>query len=118
MRETDKIPKQNKQKKTPLVDKNADIEHANLRTGNMHGQSCVVHVIQICASICEHIFHCSYYRTYTYNDRRYGHYQPNGYGYQYPGQKHPNQYPAGVPLGEDKFKYDPVSRQSNHLKRH
>ncbi|XP_055307526.1 neuroligin-like protein glit-1 [Sitodiplosis mosellana] len=47
------------------------------------------------------------YRTYTFNDRRYGHYQPNGYGYQYPGQKHPNQYPAGVPLGEDKFKYDP-----------
>lgn len=56
-------------------------------------------------------FFCFYFvhRTYTYNDRRYGHYQPNGYGYQYPGQKHPNQYPQGVPLGEDKFKYDPVS---------
>lgn len=31
-----------------------------------------------------------------------------GYGYQYPGQKNANQYPQGVPLGEDKFKYDPV----------
>lgn len=48
-------------------------------------------------------------RTYTYNDRRYGHYQPNGYGYQYPGQKHVGQYPQGVPLGDDKFKFDPVS---------
>lgn len=48
-------------------------------------------------------------RTYTYNDRRYGHYQPNGYGFQFPGQKQPGQYPQGVPLGEDKFKYDPVS---------
>lgn len=58
------------------------------------------------------VFFCVFfYRTYTFNDRRYGHYQPNGYGYQYPGQKHPNQYPAGVPLGEDKFKYDPVGRQ-------
>lgn len=54
-------------------------------------------------------------RTYTYNDRRYGHYQPNGYGYQFPGQKHPNQYPQGVPLGEDKFKYDPVSPPSSLL---
>lgn len=49
------------------------------------------------------------YRTYTFNDRRYGHYQPDGYGSQYPGQKQAGQYPAGVPLGEDKFKYDPVS---------
>lgn len=48
-------------------------------------------------------------RTYTFNDRRYGHYQPDGYGSQYPGQKQAGQYPAGVPLGEDKFKYDPVS---------
>lgn len=51
-------------------------------------------------------------RTYTFNDRRYGHYQPDGYGQQYPGQKHPGQYPQGVPLGEDKFKYDPVSSYS------
>lgn len=51
----------------------------------------------------------NYCRTYTYNDRRYGHYQPNGYGQQYPGQKLPGQYPDGVPLGEDKFKFDPVS---------
>lgn len=84
--------------------------HANSQTGTMHEQSCAVHVIQNCASVhsfCScFVFFC---RTYTYNDRRYGHYQPNGYGYQYPGQKHPNQYPAGVPLGEDKFKYDPVS---------
>lgn len=51
----------------------------------------------------------TFFRTYTYNDRRYGHYQPSGYGLQYPGQKLPNQYPQGVPLGEDKFRYDPVS---------
>lgn len=49
------------------------------------------------------------YRTYTHNDRRYGYYQPDGYGQQYPGQKHASQYPQGIPLGEDKFKFDPVS---------
>lgn len=49
-------------------------------------------------------------RTYIYNDRRYGMYQPNGYGQQYPGQKLPGQqYPQGVPIGDDKFKFDPVS---------
>lgn len=71
-------------------------------TGNAHERSCV---------LCEILFLCYFEfirRTYTFNDRRYGHYQPNGYGNQYPGQKHPNQYPQGVPLGEDKFKYDPV----------
>ncbi|XP_037047980.1 cholinesterase isoform X2 [Bradysia coprophila] len=52
------------------------------------------------------------YRTYTFNDRRYGHYQPDGYGSQYPGQKQAGQYPAGVPLGEDKFKYDPNNPQN------
>lgn len=50
-----------------------------------------------------------YSRTYTFNDRRYGYYQPNGYGRQYPGQNTADQYPAGSPLGEDRFKYDPVS---------
>lgn len=54
-----------------------------------------------------------FFRTYTYNDRRYGHYQPNGYGQQYPGQKLPGQYPQGVPLGEDKFKFDPVNTKNN-----
>lgn len=40
-------------------------------------------------------------------------YQPNGYGQQYPGQKLPGQqYPQGVPIGDDKFKFDPVSKLS------
>lgn len=56
-------------------------------------------------------------RTYTFNDRRYGHYQPNGFGQQYPGQKQPGQYPQGLPLGDDKFKYDPVSKQFIDFKR-
>lgn len=47
------------------------------------------------------------YRTYTFNDRRYGHYQPNGYGQRYPGQNYPGQYPQGVPQGEDRFRFDP-----------
>lgn len=45
------------------------------------------------------------YRTYSYNGRRYGHYQPNGYGVKYPGQHGP-----GGLLGGDKFNpFDPVS---------
>lgn len=48
-------------------------------------------------------------RTYTYNNRRYGSYQPNGFGQQYPGQSQPGQYPGGLPQGDDRFKYDPVS---------
>lgn len=32
------------------------------------------------------------YRTYNYNGRRYGHYQPNGYGVKYPGQIIPGQH--------------------------
>ncbi|XP_055713537.1 cholinesterase [Phlebotomus papatasi] len=49
------------------------------------------------------------YRTYTYNDRRYGYYQPAGYGHLYPGQKLPGQYPNphDTPLGDDRFKFDP-----------
>ncbi|XP_055594157.1 acetylcholinesterase isoform X2 [Uranotaenia lowii] len=47
------------------------------------------------------------YRTYTYNNRRYGYYQPNGYGQQYPGQNLPGQYPTNTALGEDRFQYDP-----------
>lgn len=51
------------------------------------------------------------YRTYSYNGRRYGHYQPNGYGVKYPGQMIPGQHvgPGGL-LGGDKFNpFDPVS---------
>uniref|UniRef100_A0A2M4BC65 Putative gliotactin n=1 Tax=Anopheles marajoara TaxID=58244 RepID=A0A2M4BC65_9DIPT len=47
------------------------------------------------------------YRTYTFNNRRYGFYQPNGYGQQYPGQNQPGQYPDNTGLGDDRFKYDP-----------
>lgn len=54
-----------------------------------------------------------FYRTYTYQDRRYGFYQPNGYGQQYPGQNKPGQYPVNVPLGDDRFKFDPVRIISN-----
>lgn len=53
------------------------------------------------------------YRTYSYNGRRYGHYQPNGYGVKYPGQIIPGQHvgPGGL-LGGDKFNpFDPVSFQ-------
>ncbi|KRG02818.1 acetylcholinesterase [Drosophila mojavensis] len=46
------------------------------------------------------------YRTYTFNDRRYGHYQPNGYGANYPGRNPPGQYPQGMP-NEDRFRFDP-----------
>lgn len=49
------------------------------------------------------------YRTYTFNDRRYGHYQPNGYGANYPGRNPPGQYPQGMP-NEDRFRFDPVSK--------
>lgn len=49
------------------------------------------------------------FRTYTFNDRRYGVYQPGGFGQQYPGQINPGQYPAGIPQGEDRFNFDPVS---------
>lgn len=59
-----------------------------------------------------------FHRTYIYNERRYGYYQPNGYGHQYPGQKQPNQYPLGVPLGEDKFKYDPVIADFLQMSQH
>lgn len=58
-----------------------------------------------------------YFRTYTFNDRRYGYYQPNGYGRQYPGQNTADQYPAGSPLGEDRFKYDPVSGKGTETRR-
>ncbi|KAL5282201.1 Gli family protein [Megaselia abdita] len=49
------------------------------------------------------------YRTYSYNGRRYGHYQPNGYGVKYPGQIIPGQHvgPGGL-LGGDKYNpFDP-----------
>ncbi|XP_044315331.1 acetylcholinesterase [Drosophila rhopaloa] len=46
------------------------------------------------------------YRTYTFNDRRYGHYQPNGFGANYPGRNAPGQYPQGMP-NEDRFRFDP-----------
>ncbi|KAH8325093.1 hypothetical protein KR074_010616 [Drosophila pseudoananassae] len=46
------------------------------------------------------------YRTYTFNDRRYGHYQPNGFGANYPGRNSPGQYPQGMP-NEDRFRFDP-----------
>jgi len=48
-------------------------------------------------------------RTYFHNNRRYGYYQPNGYGQLYPGQNQPEQYPGNTGLGDDRFKYDPVS---------
>jgi len=51
----------------------------------------------------------SLFRTYVHGNRRYGYYQPNGYG-QYPGQYQPDQYPGNTGLGDDKFKYDPVSK--------
>ncbi|EDW40004.1 GL15437 [Drosophila persimilis] len=47
------------------------------------------------------------YRTYTFNDRRYGHYQPNGFGANYPGRNPPGQYPQGMP-NEDRFRFDPT----------
>ncbi|XP_037909461.1 cholinesterase isoform X3 [Hermetia illucens] len=47
------------------------------------------------------------YSTYTFNDRRYGQYQPSGYGQKYPGQNYPNQYPKDVLQGEDRFRFDP-----------
>lgn len=75
-----------------------------------HVQCMLFNFVHVTIFLC--LFFCSH-RTYTFNDRRYGHYQPNGYGYQYPGQKNPNQYPQGVPLGEDKFKYDPVCNLKN-----
>lgn len=56
-----------------------------------------------------------YCRTYTFNDRRYGQYQPNGYGQQYPGQKTPGQYPQGFPAGEDRFKFDPVRNANKNF---
>ena len=44
------------------------------------------------------------YRTFVYNNRRYGQYQPNGYGY--PGD--PNR------IGQDpRFRYDQVSKFIN-----
>ncbi|XP_058446589.1 acetylcholinesterase isoform X1 [Malaya genurostris] len=49
------------------------------------------------------------YGTYTYNNRRYGYYQPNGYGQLYPGQNLPGQYPQNTGLGEDRFKFDPTN---------
>uniref|UniRef100_A0A182TIQ4 Secreted protein n=1 Tax=Anopheles melas TaxID=34690 RepID=A0A182TIQ4_9DIPT len=52
------------------------------------------------------------YRTYTFNNRRYGYYQPNGYGQQYPGQSLPGQYPSNTGLGDDRFKYDPCITSS------
>ncbi|KAL7040598.1 hypothetical protein ACKWTF_000454 [Chironomus riparius] len=48
------------------------------------------------------------YRTYVYGNRRYGYYQPSGYG-QYPGQYQPDQYPGNTGLGDDKFKHDPLN---------
>lgn len=50
-----------------------------------------------------------FYRTYVYGNRRYGYYQPNGYGNQYPGQYQPEQFPGNTGLGDDRFKFDPVS---------
>lgn len=50
----------------------------------------------------------NYFRTYFHNNRRYGFYQPNGYGQTYPGQNQPDQYPGNTGLGDDRFKYDPV----------
>lgn len=59
-------------------------------------------------------FHHNYnvkniFRTYIYGNRRYGYYQPNGYGSQYPGQYQPEQFPGNTGLGDDRFKIDPVS---------
>lgn len=53
------------------------------------------------------------YRTYVYGNRRYGYYQPNGYGDQYPGQYQPEQFPGNTGLGDDRFKFDPVSKFFN-----
>ncbi|XP_037823813.1 neuroligin-like protein glit-1 [Lucilia sericata] len=53
------------------------------------------------------------YRTYTFNDRRYGHYQPNGYGANYPGRNPPGQYPQGMP-NEDRFRFDPNNPNAGH----
>ncbi|XP_037958142.1 cholinesterase [Teleopsis dalmanni] len=52
------------------------------------------------------------YRTYTHNDRRYGYYQPNGYGANYPGRNSPGQYPQGMP-NEERFRFDPNNPNSN-----
>ena len=54
------------------------------------------------------MIHFSIYRTYFHNNRRYGFYQPNGYGQNFPGQNKPEQYPGNTGLGDDRFKYDPV----------
>lgn len=50
-----------------------------------------------------------FFRTYVYGNRRYGYYQPDGYGDQYPGQYKPEQFPGNTGLGDDRFKFDPVS---------
>ncbi|XP_017462921.1 PREDICTED: uncharacterized protein LOC108356299 isoform X5 [Rhagoletis zephyria] len=47
------------------------------------------------------------YRTYIFNDRRYGHYLPNGYGSNYPGRNSPGQYPQGMP-NEERFRFGPL----------
>lgn len=57
------------------------------------------------------------FRTYTFNDRRYGHYQPNGYGANYPGRNPAGQYPQGMP-NEDRFRFDPVSKKLNNKKKY
>lgn len=44
-----------------------------------------------------------------HNNRRYGFYQPFGYGQNFPGQAQPDQYPGNTGLGDDRFKLDPVS---------
>ncbi|XP_055902454.1 neuroligin-2 [Eupeodes corollae] len=51
------------------------------------------------------------YRTYLFNDRRYGHYPPNGYGSNYPGRNPPGQYPQGMP-NEPGFRFDPNNPNS------
>ncbi|XP_004531688.1 neuroligin-2 isoform X1 [Ceratitis capitata] len=53
------------------------------------------------------------YRTYIFNDRRYGHYLPNGYGTNYPGRNSPGQYPQGMP-NEDRFRFDPNNPNAAH----
>ncbi|XP_067622001.1 neuroligin-like protein glit-1 [Eurosta solidaginis] len=53
------------------------------------------------------------YRTYIFNDRRYGHYMPNGYGSRYPGRNPPGQYPQGMP-NEDRFRFDPNNPNAAH----
>lgn len=60
-------------------------------------------------NLWEFLYNC---RTYVYGNRRYGYYQPNGYGDQYPGQYQPEQFPGNTGLGDDRFKFDPVSKFS------